>query len=321
MRYSQEFERSLDVKQIQDSLLIKPRASKMARAHVGPFIDEGGQAWVYQGGEDLPGIALKIFKEPKPPTEIEKLTALIQILREFRPQEHFAEWIVLNRLNVPLRPVVMEDGWLIGIYHPLIPARCFVPEWSFEEGSLKQTTGTVLYQAQMLAEQESVVGFASENRRWKMLLSLVETVYCMHEMNLIHGDLSMANVLADGEDEVYLIDASDCLIEFDNTPIRGIHRESGPLWDPYISKHGLSKRTDVFVLAWWIVCLFQGRITKAYEGCASELRHDTAARFESLSPGLPDLLRRALGITPQRPSLRSLYPAVLTAARRVGAVK
>ncbi|MCA9241482.1 MAG: hypothetical protein KDA37_14835 [Planctomycetales bacterium] len=158
------------------------------------------------------------------------------------------------------------------------------------------------------------------------MTSLTETIAMMHSVNLVHGDLSLSNVLAlQGDlshlrDEVYLIDLDDAFLDDGEAVLPAVWRKSKGAYDPYSVACGqVSKETDVFVLGLWIVAFMQSRFHSP-DIMATRRAGDVAGRLKSLNSMLPGLVDAALGPLGSRPSAVDLYKAVRSGAGKIGAL-
>ena len=161
--------------------------------------------------------------------------------------------------------------------------------------------------------------------QWRILHSLAETVALMHSANLVHGDLSLNNVLAQSlgdshaRDHVYLIDIDDAFLDSSSDALPTVVRQSRLAFDPYsLAVERVSKQTDVFVVALWVVALMQYKFTNP-EAVAREVPQTALTRLRRVDPKAAEIVRKALSPISSRPTMIELYFAIREAARKVGA--
>lgn len=169
------------------------------------------------------------------------------------------------------------------------------------------------------------MGETTNNWQWRVLKSLAETVALMHSANLVHGDLSLSNVLAmqrndtHRDDDVYLIDLDDAFYDNGRTSTTSVSRRSPLTYDPYsVSAQQVSRETDVFLVALWTVAFMQYKFDKP-ELVAQRVPAPALARLMAANTALPDVVQSALGPILSRPTALDLYKAIWIGARNMGA--
>lgn len=289
---------------------------------------EGAQGIIVGCDDTLRGLVAKLYhpSAQRDQDDLRRTQGLISMCSGLREDAAATrEWF--DRLNLPLRPIVTDSGKFCGVFLPPLPPSVSAAEHKYNPATkaLVPSGGTVRYEAQYLASERSVIGFASAMRRWRVMHSLAETVAMMHSANLVHGDLSLSNVLvqsrsADGhEDAVYLIDLDDAILDAPGAPVLSRVRRSRPMYDPdSVAARLVNKRTDVFVVALWVVALTRMRVESPSapgfgQGVDEAMR--SVRRYDRRSA---ETIKRALGDMSQRPSSEDLYDAVRRIARTLG---
>lgn len=301
-----------------------------ARGHLRRQIagGTGGQGAIFACGPELEGAVVKLYRVPRPSTDLARVQGLIRTCRGLSPsQPATAEWF--KRLNLPMRPILDPSGNFGGVVLPPLPATVNAREHRFDVNSSRfvAESTTVQFEAQFLARKESPLGQTTARWQWRLLTSLAETVALMHSGNLVHGDLSMSNVLAlqNGRthlrDEAYLIDVDDAFLDDGTVQRSSAVRKSRLTYDPFsVSEGQVSKATDVFVVALWAVAYMQYKFS-APELVARDIPMVARMRLQATHTDLPDLIRSALGPIDSRPTMVDLYLGLRAGAKRVGAVK
>ena len=250
---------------LNDLFFDRPESLTDARKNAKDEIGRGTQGAIFAVDKRLPGVVLKVLKEAAPSRQHDAILDMIRWAKRLDPDvtSHF---ILLDRLNLPLRTVVTESGTMKAIYLPEIPSECKATAYEPSPRGQKPSSRKINFQAQYLIADKSPVGPITQHLRWQALVSLAETLACMHSSGLVHGDLSLNNVLckrAQNEDlSVYLIDCTDGFIIGPKRSSYQVIRKSDRMYDPFSSaKHQISAETDVFVLAWWIVSVLGGAST------------------------------------------------------------
>lgn len=286
-----------------------------------PLSGAGGQGIIFGCGPGLDGAVVKLYKTPRSSAELERVQALIQVSRGLSPTQPAArEWF--ERLNLPMRPVLDPAGRFGGVVLPPLPAQLNAKAYRYDPSSSRIIPGptTVQFEAQFLSRKNSPVGVATDLWQWRLLTSLAETVALMHTVNLVHGDLSLSNVLALQKDEthlrdeIYLIDLDDAFLDDGHAELSSAVRKSRSTYDPYSLRAGqLSKATDVFVVALWAVAFMQYRFDPPEE-IAKRIPEAALQRMAKADLLLPAVVSAALGPIRSRPTMLELYKAVRKAA-------
>jgi len=236
-----------------------------------------------------------------------------------------SEWF--GRLNLPLRPILSPQGAFGGVILPPLPPDISAREYQYDRKSSRLIPhgGCIQFEAQFLACKTSPVGETTKNWQWRVLKSLAETVALMHSANLVHGDLSLSNVLAmqrndtHRDDDVYLIDLDDAFYDNGRTSTTSVSRRSPLTYDPYsVSAQQVSRETDVFLVALWTVAFMQYKFDKP-ELVAQRVPAPALARLMAANTDLPDVVQSALGPILSRPTALDLYKAIWIGARNMGA--
>lgn len=305
-----------------------PWAWSAARPHVKQKIagTDGGQGAIFRCSADYEGAVAKLYNKHRTRADLRRVQQLIKVCSSLdNSQPATSEWF--RRLNLPMRPIVSDDQQFIGVILPPLPETVNVPEYRFdaERSKLVRTSAKVRFEAQFLAKKISPVGATTEVWQWRILHSLAETVALMHSANLVHGDLSLNNVLAQSlgdshaRDHVYLIDIDDAFLDSSSDALPTVVRQSRLAFDPYsLAVERVSKQTDVFVVALWVVALMQYKFTNP-EAVAREVPQTALTRLRRVDPKAAEIVRKALSPISSRPTMIELYFAIREAARKVGA--
>lgn len=299
----------------------KARAHLCARSAGGT----GGQGAVFSCGPALEGSVVKLYNKPRSASELARVQSLIHMCRGLSPElPGTIEWF--KRLNLPLRPVMSPDGGFGGVVLPPLPAEVNAKEYRYDHKSsrlIAQSTH-VQFEAQFLTRKMSPVGHTTEQWQWRLLNSLAETVALMHSANLVHGDLSLTNVLAQQKDEahlndsVYLIDIDDAFLSDGKLRGHSVVRKSRYTYDPYsFHEQQVSKETDVFVVALWVVAFMQYKFDIP-EVVAQNIPPSAITRLRKADKKLLDVVKASLGSMESRPTMLDLYLAIRQAAQKMG---
>lgn len=280
----------------------------------------GGQGAIFGCEDAFEGAVVKLYKQPRSRSELERVQALIRTCKGLPPaQPATTEWF--KRLNLPLRPLLDPQGAFGGVVLPPLPAQVNAREYRYDsKRGFVAENSTVLFEAQLVTRKSSPVGPATEQWQWRLLTSLAETVALMHSVNLVHGDLSLSNVLALQKDEthsrdvIYLIDIDDAFLDDGMTPCSTTVRKSRLTYDPFsVRAEQVSKATDVFVVALWAVAFMQYQFVTP-ETIAQSVPPAAMARLKTASKELPDVIQSALGPIGSRPTAFELYQAIRAGA-------
>lgn len=286
----------------------------------------GGQGAIFACSLELEGAVVKLYKAPRPSSELARVQALIRMCHGLSPSQPATnEWF--KRLNLPLRPILSPDGAFGGVVLPPLPPAVNAREYCYDRQSSRlRANGThVQFAAHFLTRKTSPVGETTEKWQWRLLASLAETVALVHSVNLVHGDLSLSNVLAmqrnetHREDDVYLIDIDDAFLDDGTTPTTSVVRKSRFAYDPYsVRANQVSKVTDVFVVALWTVAFMQYKFDNP-ELLARRVPPIAISRLKVASKHLPEVIQASLGPVYSRPTMLELYKAIRTGAQSMGA--
>jgi hypothetical protein len=286
----------------------------------------GAQGMIVACDDVLHGLVAKLYhpQHPRSSADLQRAQALIRMCRSLSPHSPAStEWF--DRLNLPVRPIVNGAGAFCGVFLPPIPPSVFAPEYAFDPktGQLEPTGSKITFEAQYLVSERSVIGVASAKRRWRVLHSLAETVAMMHSANLVHGDLSLSNVLVQSRsaegltDDVYLIDVDDAILDAPDSPAPARVRQSRSMYDPAsIEARRIDKRTDVFVVALWTIAFVRGHIDPPFSRAFGPGVDHAVAEIARIDRACAEIVARALGDIARRPAAEEMYDAIRRVARR-----
>lgn len=114
-----------------------------------------------------------------------------------------------------------------------------------------------------------------EVAKWSLLASLCQAISCLHELHLIHADISGRNVYirwANSSDpKAYVIDAFNGLSDTGGNPEVGAMR-SDVCCPVSLRKARYTSATDVYCMAWWITHIALAKNPYAMEYALPNLR-------------------------------------------------
>lgn len=279
---------------------------------LGSLIDEGGQGAIFQHRWDR-RLVVKKYHVPKARADLTRVHELIELCASLKPEDRGAR-LLYETCNLPLRPILGHSANFRGVVLPVLPADVRAIRFTYDpsSGVLKQSTRMGNFQAQHLVNAESVFGYGHRQRQFRILQQLTRSLAAIHSTDLIHGDLSLKNVLVRQRDVnglhdlVYLIDMDDALIDQG----RGVPvvRKSAPMYDPYSIETGrTSKATDVYVAALWVVAFITRRARDATQlkGTLPIDAQEFLLRYGGAWAA--ELVRKSLGPPSGRPSMAELH--------------
>lgn len=286
-----------------------------ASSCLGPLIAEGGQGAIFQHRWDR-RLVLKKYRAPKLRSDLTRVHSLIELCASLDPQTAGAR-VLFETCNLPLRPILGHSANFRGVLLPVLPADTRGLRFTYDRssGRLAPSNRRALFEAQHLVNAESIFGYGGRRRQFRVLQQLTRTLTTMHSADLVHGDLSLKNVLVRQRessglrDHIYLIDMDDALIDLG----RGSPavRKSVPMYDPdSVAVGRTGKGTDVFVAALWVVAFICRRARDAAQ-LKGNLPPD-AEMFLTRHGGAyaGSVLRSSLGPIAGRPSMGELYYVV-----------
>lgn len=290
--------------------------------------NDGSQGSIFSCTPAMEGAVAKLYRNPRPLDDLSRVQQLIRLCSELDSRHPATpEWF--RRLNLPMRPI-LRDGQFYGVILPPLPdeVNTYAYKYDSKKSRVVKTSDKIRFEAQILRTRgHGPVGPVSEVRQWRILYSLAETVALMHTANLAHGDLSLNNVLVqcfEGDytrDHVYLIDIDDAFLH-DSSRIRPATavRKSRSTFDPYsVEIRRVSKKTDVFVVALWVVAFMQGEFSNP-AAVAREVPSIALTRLRRIDDEVARIVTKSLSAPDSRPPMVDFYLAIREAARKVGAV-
>jgi len=282
---------------------------------LGPLIAEGGQGAIFQHRWDR-RLVLKKYRAPKLRSDLTRVHGLIELCASLDPLAGGAR-VLFQTCNLPLRPILGHSANFRGVLLPSLPADVRGVRFTYERstGRLVPSNRLALFEAQHLVNAENIFGYGGRCRQFRILQQLTRTLTTMHSAGLVHGDLSLKNVLVRQRDssglrdQVYLIDMDDALLD------RGrgspVVRKSVPMYDPESVAAGLTgKGTDVFVASLWVVAFICRRARDAAQ-LAGNVPQDAQTFLTRHGGAYADyVVRRSLGPLGGRPGMDELHYVV-----------
>lgn len=245
-------------------------------------------------------IVCKVFSNPRPRSDVFRMQRLITLCRNKLDSNIPAHQVLLSRVNLPLRPVVDSQERLAGLYLPVIPEACY---WQGGE-----RFGKFAFEGKHFFG--GIIRLSTADR-WMLMYRLVETMTVLHAGGLIHGDLSMDNVLGSKEGDalgVYLIDFTDGFMDDGHRSIIEVRRNY-KFYDPFSVRDGrISTATDIFVTCWWLACLAMGEVRPP--SISGGLPTPARGALAKVDRDLSALVAQALGEPGKRPDMRTIYSAI-----------
>ena len=223
---------------------------------------EGGQAYFLYLKRHNRTFGVKMFKNDttSPADRVRRAKCIRSALEVLSRMEYRSTRTLLlfNLLNVPMQYVNDPDGGLAGLIVPILPDSCHIEvERMGRRSSRDVLIGNIVSDRHLIPSR---TGSANDplppNAKWSFLSSLCEAISFLHELGLIHADISSNNVFvrwAESDDpKAYVIDA------FNGFSTAGGNRElkgmRSDVFCPQSFRLGeYTPATDVYCLAWWIV--------------------------------------------------------------------
>ena len=228
---------------------------------------EGGQGAFFYIKDTNERLAIKIFKAEKAePTErvrrarnIESALKTLSTLQTTLQAGDPTVFLLFNLLNIPKQYIADSDGGLMGLLIPTAPSSCYLDAEIMGRRSKKPVRiGDIISDERHIIPRQT----SDSNdpllptAKWSFLDSLCQAVASLHELGLIHADISSNNILvrwSDSKDpKAYVIDA------FNGFSTTGGNKALGRMRSDVFCPRSLqlgeyTAATDVYCLTWWIV--------------------------------------------------------------------
>lgn len=271
--------------------------------------DQGGQGYFHLLKGSDGRLAVKLFKVSGTDSDVLRERArrvgnALRILSTIPPSSDFKSFVLFNQLNIPKCYIASDDGRLVGLVVPVAPRSCYTSALiSGRSASKPVLLRHVVYDQHFIHPKRNSDDPLVDAAKWSLLDSLCQTIASMHELHLIHGDLSSNNVLvrwAESHDpKVYVIDA------FNGFGDTGGNRELKYMYNdvfcPLSVRRGeYTTATDVYCLAWWVM-----HIAVAANPVAMRLPVPT---FSDVSDGKDSVFIRHRYVVDSLPSARRMLP-------------
>lgn len=209
---------------------------------------------------------------------------------------------LFNQLNVPKRPIVADDGRLVGLVVPVAPPSCYISHTINGKRANKLVElRYAVWDQHLIHVDKNSDDSLEDAAKWSILDSLCQTIASFHDLHLVHGDLSSSNVLirwAESNDpKVYVIDA------FNGLSDSGGNRELGHmLSDVYcptsVKNCEYTTASDVYCLAWWVMHIAVAadpnalRLPRPNFYDSASVKRNLFLRHEYVVKHLPDARRK-----------------------------
>ena len=217
-----------------------------------PITDTDGGLGVKQF--NLVGIDSAILKE--------RASRLSKALEEIASWEasHWGSLLLFNQLNIPARLITRNGGELWGLYIPVAPSSCYITTNFMGKSVRKEVLlrHVISCNEHVIRRERNSDDPLSDPAKWSILDSLCGTIAALHDLHLVHLDISGSNVLVrwseSHDPKVYVIDAFNGYS--DTSGNRELGHMLGNVYCPTsVQRCDYTPASDVYCLAWWVMHL------------------------------------------------------------------
>lgn len=224
--------------------------------------EEGGQGLFLRLKDTKGRLGIKVFRSAhtRPDDRIKRAQRLRSALMRLTALKggDTTTLLLFNILNIPRQYIAAPDGGLTGLLVPTAPPSCFL-ETEVMGRRLSQSVriGAIISDRRLIPSRTSSADDPLPTvAKWSFLDSLCQAISSLHEIGLIHADISSSNVFVrwpeSRDPKAYVIDA------FNGFSTTGGNRELGIMRSDVFCPQSLrrgeyTEATDVYCLAWWIV--------------------------------------------------------------------